>query len=204
MGRNRFLIVGICLLVLCIFGFPNPCHALVQVAVGYGPTKQSAIDDARRNAVQQGLGAYIKSETKIVDAAVDYDRIIAKSSGYIRGYDILEESKDPSDSTHKVKLSVILEDSKMENLLQEFKKDSRFQKAFQEIFCQRRIVVLYSKRNSSSLPLDNPSITLLLNLIEDGLKKYGFRVFLPKHIKRIKTASVADLLDEDTAIRIDQ
>ena len=48
--------------------------------VGYGLTKDAAIEQAKRDAVENGLGAYISSET-VVTATSLSDNIYSKAQG---------------------------------------------------------------------------------------------------------------------------
>jgi len=48
---------------------------------------------AKRRAVEQGLGAYIKSETTVIDSQLVADKILSHSAGYVTGYKIIGETK---------------------------------------------------------------------------------------------------------------
>ena len=50
------------LLLFCLLGF---LFAESIEGVGYGLTKDAAIEQAKRDAVEVGLGAYISSETVV-------------------------------------------------------------------------------------------------------------------------------------------
>ena len=49
------------LFIIIVFLFP--LYAETVEGVGYGLTKDAAIEQAKRDAVEVGLGAYISSET---------------------------------------------------------------------------------------------------------------------------------------------
>jgi hypothetical protein len=192
---------GLCL--LSFFSLSVTSWALTVTTVGEGPTRQAAINGAWRAAVEEGLGSMVQSKTRVAEGKLDFDRIISASSGYVRGYSPLAEGKDPIDGTYKVKLQVELDDYKLKDLLKEFREDPRFQKAFQKAtFDQRRVVVLYGKRTSASLHYDAMAVQEIIDLVEDKLTGYGFRVFLPEHIERIKKRSTDLSLDEKTAVQI--
>jgi hypothetical protein len=65
--------------------------------------RDQAIDDARRKAVQQALGTFIKSETLVQNFQLVDDRILSWSAGYVKKYDILREGKVPID-TYEVQM----------------------------------------------------------------------------------------------------
>ncbi len=188
------------LLVLC---WVFIAYAITVTTVGSGATRQAAINNALRAAIEQALGTYIQSNTRVVEGRLDYDRIISSSAGYIRNYKVLAEGKDPIDQVYKVKVRVDVDDYKIKNLIAQFRQDPRFQKAFQKaVFDQRRVVVLYAKRTYQSLPYQSMPVQEVISRIEDKLAGYGFRVFLPDQIARIKNRATELAIDEETAIQI--
>ncbi|OAQ20931.1 hypothetical protein [Thermosulfurimonas dismutans] len=198
-STGKIIWLGLCLVLCSVFW----AQAVTITATGSGPTRQAAINNALRAAVEQAMGAYIQSNTRVVEGRLDYDRIISASAGYIRHYDVLAEGQDPIDQVYKVKVRVEVDDYKLKNLIAQFRQDPRFQKAFQKAtFDQRRVVVLYAKRTRTSLPYESMAVQEVINRIEDKLAGYGFRVFLPDQIARIKTRSSELAIDEETAIQI--
>ena len=197
--------------VKCVFGLSFLlvlCWAFVAQAItvtttGSGPTRQAAINNALRAAIEQALGAYIQSNTRVVEGRLDYDRIISSSAGYIRNYQVLAEGQDPIDQVYKVKVRVDIDDYKIKNLMAQFRQDARFQKAFQKaVFDQRRVVVLYARRTKKSLSYESMPVQEVISRIEDKLAGYGFRVFLQDQIARIKNRATELGIDEETAIQI--
>jgi hypothetical protein len=60
---------------------------------GQGPTRDAALHDAMRQAVEQAVGTLIDSQTLVQNNMVLKDEIYAKSQGYIRDYTILSEKQ---------------------------------------------------------------------------------------------------------------
>ncbi|MBN2585936.1 MAG: flagellar assembly protein T N-terminal domain-containing protein [Candidatus Fermentibacteraceae bacterium] len=54
--------------------------------------RDHALDDAIRNAVEQGVGAYIDSETRVSNFQLISDDIYSRSHGYVSSYSIISES----------------------------------------------------------------------------------------------------------------
>ena len=71
--------------------------------VGYGLTKDAAIEQAKRDAVEVGIGAYISSET-IVTATTLTDNIYSKAQGFIKTFKIINEKKE-SDGNWEITIS---------------------------------------------------------------------------------------------------
>jgi hypothetical protein len=57
---------------------------------GRGADKDAAIQDALRTAVEKGAGQFIHSQTETKDYQVVLDKILSKSAGFVKHYDILK------------------------------------------------------------------------------------------------------------------
>ena len=178
--------------------------AITVEVVGSGPTKQAAINNALRAAIEQALGTFVQSNTRVNMGRLDYDRIITASAGYINNYTVVAEGRDPIENVYKVKLRVSVNDYKLkEDFFEQFKRDPRRQKAFvKSRLDSKRVVVLYAKRTHNSLPYETMPVKEVIDRIEDKLAGYGFRVFLPEQLARIKTRATELAIDEETAIQI--
>jgi hypothetical protein len=65
-------------------GATSPSANLVEVTVtGQGASPQDALDDAVRSALRQVVGAFVRSDSKVVDDKLVQDRIISHSQGFI-------------------------------------------------------------------------------------------------------------------------
>jgi len=169
--------------------------AIEVTAIGEGHTRQEAINNGIRVAIEKALGTYIKSQTEISQGRLIYDRIVSASAGYVRNYKVLVEGKDPITDIYKVKLLVFIDDYKLKNVLKKFKEDPRFRRVFQEIqFEEKRIIVIYMPRTSFDLPANSKAVQTVMDLIEDKLVEYGFRIFLHSKIWQIQ--------DEKAAIKV--
>jgi len=73
------------------------CLALAQDLVpvevkGTGPDRTQAIEDAKRSAVEQALGAAVVGVTEMQDYMVIKDIVQSRASGYIANYEVIEET----------------------------------------------------------------------------------------------------------------
>ena len=62
--------------------------------VGYGLSKDAAIEQAKRDAVEQGLGAYMTSTTTVTATSIE-DNIYSKAQGFVKSFKVVKESKGP-------------------------------------------------------------------------------------------------------------
>jgi len=203
MGHRRrgwiFLFTGI----LVLFFLSTAALAITTTAIGEGQTRQEAINNGIRAAVEKALGTLVKSDTQVSQGKLVWDRIASASAGYVKKYDVVAEGKDPVGDGYKVKLAVTLDDSKLKSAVDEFLEDPKAQRTFQETrFDDRKIVVVYQPRTGFDLPADSKGVQTVMDLIQDKLAGYGFRVFLPDQIVRIKGRTTEMVGDEETAINL--
>ncbi len=76
------------------------------VAEGEGLTRNAALQSALRNAIEQGVGVVIGSETLVHGGVLIRDQIIAKSSGYVRDFAVVHEQHVAGTWTVSVSASV--------------------------------------------------------------------------------------------------
>lgn len=79
--------------------------------------KEAAVAQALRNAVEQAVGVYVLSETKVSKYQVLSDEIYTKATGFVSNWEVLEEKQD--NNNYKVKVKVIVG---LEPLTDELKK----------------------------------------------------------------------------------
>ncbi len=192
--------------LVSLFGFlllTSSLWARTVTAIGEGQTRQIAINNAIRSAVEEALGTYITSHTNVSQGKLIYDRITSASAGYVKSYNVIAEGRDPVTNTYKVKLSVVIDDIKLKSAIDEFMKNPQFQRTFQQTkFDERKVVVVYIPRTGLDLPYNSKAVQSVMDLIEDRLAGRGFRVFLPGALKRIRERAAEMVVDEETAINI--
>jgi len=172
-------------------------------AIGEGRSRQEAINNGLRTAVEQALGTMMSSYTAVKDGKLLQDKITSASAGYVKNYDVLAEGKDPVSETYRVKLNVNIDDAKLKGSVEEFMKDPQAMATFtQTKFDDKKVVVVYMPRSGLDLPYDSKAVQTIMDLIQDKLAGYAFRVFLPSELKRIRGRSAEMVVDEETAIDI--
>ena len=62
--------------------------------MGYGLTKDAAVEQAKRDAVEQGLGAYMTSTTTVTATSIE-DNIYSKAQGLLKHLRLLKRVKGP-------------------------------------------------------------------------------------------------------------
>lgn len=76
------------------------------VVRGIGKTRDDAIRDALRNAVEQALGTIVKSEAEVQNFSLIKDVIRTRAEGYVSKYDVVKETPFPD--RYEVEISALV------------------------------------------------------------------------------------------------
>jgi len=196
--RRRTWLVGLAVLtMLMVDGTAALCTE--TTASGEGRSLQEAVNHAKRAAVEQVVGSLVKSQTQVTDGKLIWDRISSASTGYVRNYRVLSETKDAKSGFYRVELAVIVDDPKVQGAIDACIADPNCKQIFQEAF-QRKVVVLYAVRTPFDLPYSSKGVQTVMDLIQDRLAHHQFRVFLPDQVTAIRASMAEKIADEKAAI----
>ena len=120
-------------------------------AEGFGNSPKSALLDAKRNAVEQGIGAMLISQTEVHNFALKKDVILTKTLGSIKRYKILEENRQSAPS-HHIRLRAVVS-------LTNIKSNLMALKILLESMDKPRIMAVISEKNG------NASETAIVNYL---------------------------------------
>lgn len=81
-------------------------------------TKAGALAAAQRSAVERVVGVYVSGQTRVAQAVAIDSRILARSAGYVKKYDILKEWKD--EGFYKTRIRALVSYERVESDLKEF------------------------------------------------------------------------------------
>lgn len=139
-----------------------PASAATVEGIGYGLTKDAAIEQAKRDAVEVGLGAYISSET-VVTATSLSDNIYSKAQGFVKTYKVVNESKGP-DGNWEVTIS-----AEVTAMLDEVIRDEAALQTLLNSMNRPRIIFLVREENLiDNVPTDFAETKLLSVFYDKG------------------------------------
>ena len=145
-----------------ILALTLPLYGNTIEGVGYGLTKDAAIEQAKRDAVEIGLGAYISSET-VVTATSLTDNIYSKAQGFVKTFKVLSESKGP-DGNWEVTIS-----AEVTAILDEVMQDEAALQTLLSSMNRPRIIFLVREENLiDNVPTDFAETKLLSLFYEKG------------------------------------
>ena len=82
---------------------------LVEVTVtGAGLSRDEAISDAKRRAVEKGAGAYIFSQSKTKDYVLIKDTVLVRSAGFVQKFTIIGTPKKTRDGAVELRARVVV------------------------------------------------------------------------------------------------
>lgn len=99
MRIRTFLLTFVFLAASLVFGQTSANmqdHNVTEVEVqGMGTSMQTAISDAKRNAISTAIGTYLVSEQEMQNYMTVKDQILAKSEGFVKSFEVKDKSKGP-------------------------------------------------------------------------------------------------------------
>jgi len=128
--------------------------------------RDKAIDEAKRSALEQAIGATVESRTTVENFTVIKDQIMSRTAGYLKNITIIEEKKTDM-GTIEIQIEADVETSAILEDLDRFKKILSWQKnpSISIVIDQDTDRSLFSAAQKSSA------------LLTDKLKQGGFTVY---------------------------
>lgn len=83
------------------------------VSDGSAPTKEKALTNALRNAIEKAFGAFISSSTKIENGRLLYEEIATVSQGSIVSYQLIGEVLSPMKNEWTINITALVSPSKI-------------------------------------------------------------------------------------------
>ena len=156
--KKYFLVILVCFLITEVL----LSQSQTAQGIGYGLTKDAAIEQAKRDAVENGLGAYISSET-VVTATSLSDNIYSKAQGFVKKFDIVNEKKDP-DGNWEITIS-----AEVTQMLDQVMQDEAALQTLLNSMNRPRIIFLLREENLiDNTPTDFAETKLLSMFYEKG------------------------------------
>ncbi|NOZ75385.1 MAG: hypothetical protein GXO90_08425 [FCB group bacterium] len=167
-----------------------PGLAFSQLIVeGHGTTRDMALSDAKRNAVEQGVGVIVASQTKVTQSTLE-DVILSKANGFVKNYQELSAAQ-ASDGLWTVKISAEVTD-----ILDELVQDQIALDLLLSWVKHPRFMVMIDEQN-----VDDPNTTIAETEIGRIMGGKGFDIYSPTQTKALKERNVnlAQLQDDPAA-----
>ena len=167
-----------------------------------GNARNQAIYNALRQAVEQGVGALIDSQTISQNFEVIKDEVLSSSRGFVTNYDILTEGQTSGGNTYEVKIRAEVSESSIKDKLSALR-------ILHKKMGNKRVMVVYIEKDPHALPRNNGAVQTTLSSIQEELNSKGFRIFNESAMQTIySTIEQAATIDRPTenliALALDQ
>ncbi|HSQ41597.1 MAG TPA: hypothetical protein VLM37_04890 [Fibrobacteraceae bacterium] len=171
----RFIRMFLTLLILT--GFPLAKDLTVE-ATGYGINQNDATTAAKREALAQGIGQLLTSQTEVENFMVKRDLILTQTMGHVKSFSVLSSKQGP-DGAWEVRIRAQVSKSGLS-------KDLAALKIMMQTIGNPRVAVLISETNidNNATTANKAEMTLL-----DFLKSKDFRVVDPSQALRFRESS---------------
>ena len=81
--------------ILCLLAVSLVAQVSSITAEGFGMTEDAAIEQAKRSAVEIGIGTVMSSETVVKNSVLFSDNIYAKANGFVKTYTVKDKFQGP-------------------------------------------------------------------------------------------------------------
>lgn len=171
--------IGILCISILLFGgvlayAQVPAGDMTVVAEGNGTSKNAALLDAKRNAVEQGVGTILISETEMKNFRIQKDTVLSRTIGSVKKIEVLDESA-LQDNTVYVKIQAVVS-------LEGIKSDLVALKILLESMDKPRMMVVIEEKDGKTAE----------GAILDYLEEKGFEL--------VDAALVAALMQKEEAL----
>lgn len=191
-------IFGFCILFTCFMSAVQAQEVTVSGTGSGEPgtAREMALANALREAVRQGVGVDILSESKVQNFQMEYDRVMTSSFGYVQEYQILSNTYDSGkkEYTVKIKAKVTKGAPQMDQVLALRMLVRRMQSP--------RVVVECSEDITGEG--FSPGSTISSAVLEEIAQKTGFEIFKQSVIseRNDKDAARAELLGDNLDAKV--
>ena len=197
--KNKKIMMA-CLVLGIVLLFVSTGYSKMVTVAGQGMDRKSAIADAQRAAVEQGIGALIDSKTRVANFEVLQDRIYSRASGYVTNYNILSEGRSPDGSMYTVTIQANVQTASIKNDL----------KAIGILMAQignPRFMAIYIPETRSSMHRDSRVVRAAEQAINGVFARKGFvvldRMFINDVYNEIERAGRIDVdMDDLSALAL--
>ena len=167
-----------------------------------GSARIQALKNAQRQAVEQGVGVVIDSNTLARNYEVIRDEILSTSQGFVSNYEILKEGLASGGTVYEVTIRAEVEEGKIKDSLTALR-------ILHKKMGNKRLMIVSHSQDPHALPRDNGAVTTTLGAVREEFNKAGFRMFNDQQMTRIyqaieQEALVDRAVDNLLALALDQ
>lgn len=175
-------IISVATIMMLLFFLPGFAFSTEKKVITEGisvTSKADAIRQAQRAAVEEGVGVFIHSETESSNYVLQKDKILARTSGYVTSYKVLEESSKQNDFFIKIEATVSLD---------KIKDDLMAMKILLESMERPKLMVLVEE---DYIDMTKPNMRIAETELNSQLAAKGFELVDKAQVEEVKEQNKA-------------
>lgn len=146
--------------------------------IGVGSNRAEALINAKRDAIEKGIGQILLSQTEVENFMVKKDQIITKTMGSVKSYEVISEKKTP-DNYVEITIKAVLSRSAMREDL------AAFQILIESMNKPRVMVIVAENNVGSEEPSNKAAETAIIKFLRDP---YEFELVDPQVTATIRAS----------------
>lgn len=163
------------ILIVALFSLPNWVPAAVigkgQAKIfnnNEGSARNQALRNALRDAVKQGVGVLLDSNTIVKNWTVIQDEVYSSARGFVKNYKVLKDKK--IDDTWHIEIEAEVATGQIRDKLGELR-------ILHKKMGNKRLMIIYNPGSPEALPPDHSAVKSALTSIPSEFNQSGFRIF---------------------------
>jgi hypothetical protein len=164
--------------------------------------RKQALLNAQRNAVEQGVGLVLDSNTVSQNFEIIRDKVLTSAQGFVSKFVVLNEGALPDGQSYKVKIRAEVSQDLLQDRLAALR-------ILHKAMGNKRVMVIYASQNPNAIERTHGAAISALQGIRDELNQAGFRVFNEAATAKVyqqieRAAGTARPVDDLIAMALDQ
>ncbi|MDH5753284.1 MAG: hypothetical protein OEZ59_12815 [Deltaproteobacteria bacterium] len=132
--------------------------------------RKQALLNAKRNAVEQGVGLLLDSKTFSSNFEIIQDQVLSSSQGFVKKFKVLSEGLTPDKQNFKVRIRATVEDTLLKDRLSALR-------LLHKQMGNRRVMVVYFTENPNAMDRTHGASRSALQTLRHEFNQAGFRMF---------------------------
>ena len=141
-----------------------------------GSARNQALNNALRDAVKQGVGLFIDSQTEVKNWAVIRDEIYASARGFVTEYKVLRDEQ--TGGVWHIEIDAEVSSADIKSKLSELR-------ILHQKMGNKRLMSIYRPTHPDALKKTHSAVSSATTALQASLLKSGFRVFDAKSLGRV-------------------
>ena len=138
-----------------------------------GSARNQALNNALRDAVKQGVGLFLDSQTEVKNWTVIRDEIYASSRGFVTSYKVLRDEKQ--DGAWHIEIDAEVASADIRSKLSELR-------ILHQKMGNKRLMVIYKPNHPEAIEKNHNAVASAQSVLQSSLLESGFRVFDPQSL----------------------